>query len=144
MFRTVPRALLPGFAALALNACSPDGVAGPPDTVLLTQASPTKVVMQALFEGRVDRDEQGCLRLDSQDRHTVVWPFGFTLVRRDGGLYVRDAFRRDIGRIGGPFRFGGGEVPTVEGADLPAGKRELAESRCPGRYWVVGATNLKQ
>lgn len=139
-------------ALLALAAgCSPTGGADPrlneaddpAGTLFLTQASPAGAVMEALFEGRVIRDEQGCLRLETGggERHTVVWPHGFTLRSRAGALYVHDAEGREIGRVGGPFRFGGGEVPSAEWLDLSAEQRAQAQTRCPGRYWVVGDTD---
>jgi hypothetical protein len=152
MFRAARDAALLGLVALAA-ACTagtgedPDlNVAEDPSrTVFLTQATPPEVVMEALFEGRVYRDEQGCLRLESlgNERHTAVWPYGFTLESRDGKLYVKDAQGRSIGQVGGQFRLGGGEVPGAESADLTEEKRALARSRCPGRYWVVGDTDLR-
>lgn len=136
------------LAILAAGACSTEEgpLVGTPDgeTLFLTAAAPQPIHMQALYEGRVQRDEQGCLRLETQDRHVVVWPFGFELENRGGATYVEDPARRAIGRIGGSFRFGGGEVPSVEAADLSPDSRALAQSRCPGRYWIVGGTNLRQ
>ncbi|MGH7539896.1 MAG: hypothetical protein ACRELC_02750 [Gemmatimonadota bacterium] len=103
------------------------------------QGVPATVVMEALFVGRVIRDPAGCLRLETPDQHTVVWPFGFRLVPADGGLAVRDADGQAVGRIGGDFRLGDGEVPFLhEGLALPEAERRAAETRCPGRYWIVG------
>lgn len=151
MLHTARGAALLGLVALA-PACTTgtgdgpnlDAAEDPSRTVFLTQATPPGAVMEALFEGRVYRDEQGCLRLEMQgnERHTAVWPYGFALESRDGELYVKDAQGRSIGQVGGQFRFGGGEVPGAESLDVSEEKRALARSRCPGRYWVVGETNL--
>ena len=98
-----------------------------------------RVVMDALYQGSVvERD--GCLRLgDEPDGHTVVWPPGFSLVRRVGGHEVRNEAGRAIGQVGGFFRLGGGEVPTLwEDGPVDDQTRTAALDRCPGRYWLVG------
>jgi hypothetical protein len=137
------------MAALALAACSPGEAGGPalaggenPDAaVFLRQNEPAQNVMDALFQGRVLRDAQGCLRLEGAQPATVIWPYGFTLENRPGGLHVRDAAGRALGRIGGSFRFGGGFVPSDDYAGLSDADRALAGSRCPGEYWIVGETD---
>lgn len=108
------------------------------DIMFLTAAQPARESMQALFEGRVVVDPAGCIRLDSPDPATVIWPHGFRLAVQRGQLLVRDGTGREIGRIGGAFRFGGGEVPTLS-ASILAGHAAVA-ARCPGRYWIVGET----
>jgi len=131
--------------ALAMAACSPSddpaslGAFEDGGLLFLAQTEPATVVMEALWDGVVERDERGCLRLATEDRHTVIWPFGFTLGVRSDGPYVRDERGRDIGRLGGSFRFGGGEVPELHGGiPLHPTARAAAVSRCPGRYWIVG------
>jgi hypothetical protein len=107
--------------------------------VFLTQRVTPPVVMEALFEGRVIADAQGCIRLDSVDDATVVWPAGFRLVRDGTRLEIRAADDRTVGRLGGEFRLGGGEVAELHaGLGLSAADKELATSRCPGRFWIVG------
>lgn len=144
--RSSPVALA-ALLVLAATACSP-GSEGPSgllgstlldDVLFLTQQEEQTVVMDALFEGRVTLDDAGCLRLGSSARHTVIWPKGFTLVGDGGGLAVEDAGGRVVGRVGGDFRLGGGEVPFLhDGIDLAPEAVEEAEARCPGRYWIVG------
>jgi hypothetical protein len=78
----------------------------------------------------------GCLRLDTPDTHTVIWPKGFDL---GADLRVRDDRGAVVGRIGGAFRLGGGEVPSLhDGIPLSEADRVRAGSRCPGRFWIVG------
>lgn len=108
------------------------------NVLFLTAAQPATVSMQALFEGRVVVDQAGCIRLDSPDPATVIWPHGFRLAVRDGQLLVRDSAGREIGSIGGAFRFGGGEVPELS-ASIVADHAAVT-ARCPGRYWIVGET----
>jgi hypothetical protein len=107
--------------------------------VFLTQSVVPDVVMDALFEGRVVADESGCLRLDSVDDATVVWPAGYRLVRDGTRLEVRAPDGRTVGRLGGEFRLGGGEVNELHsGLQISAASRQRALDRCPGRFWIVG------
>lgn len=121
-------------AAFLLAAC--DGAitnleirGGSGEVLFLTQGAPATFVMDALFEGRVVVDDAGCVRLDGPDPATVVWPYRFTLE----GNTVHAADGRIVGRLGGSFRLGGGEVPTLAGGDW-----QSALDRCPGRFWIVG------
>lgn len=144
-----PAASTACIALLALAACSASERGGPtltgnenPDAaVFLRQREPARDVMEALYQGRILRDDQGCLRLEGAEPATVIWPYGFTLESRPGGLYVRDAEGRELGRIGGSFRFGGGFVPSHDYAGLSDADRALADTRCPGEYWIVGETD---
>jgi hypothetical protein len=96
--------------------------------------------MEALFDGKVSPDPAGCLRLQSDDGSTVVWPYGATLERSGGELRIRDRGGKEIGRIGGAFRFGGGHVPTLhEGIKLKDAERARALEKCPGDFWIVGS-----
>jgi hypothetical protein len=106
--------------------------------VFVTQSVVADEVMQALFEGRVVKDNAGCLRLDGPDPATVVWPKGFTMTGSGGALVVRDAAGRRIAPIGGTFRLGGGEVQSLEGMPVSTADRQRAATQCPGRYWIVG------
>ena len=107
--------------------------------VFLVQEVTPLVVMEALFEGRVRADARGCIRLESADDATVVWPAGFRLVREGTHLEIRDVNDRRVGRLGGRFRLGGGEVAELhDGLGLDRALRQLAANRCPGRFWIVG------
>lgn len=141
------------LALAVLAACSSPDVQGPgdaprplagadADVAFLNQSTDPPVVMTALFEGRSDRDGSGCLRLDLPGEHTVIWPAGFTLAQAaDGVSRVLDAEGVEIGRIGGRFRLGGGEVAALhEGVPVTEADRRTARERCPGRYWTVGET----
>src|SRR5688572_6031590 len=110
------------------------------DVIFLARSQAATAEMEALFTGRVAVDDVGCLRLDTDDRHTVVWPSGFTLrVEDDGTAYVISADGRRVGGIGGYFELGGGEVPALhEDVSLSPADRAAALSACPGRYWIVG------
>jgi hypothetical protein len=94
--------------------------------------------MDALFQGHVVRDDQGCLRLQGAQPATVIWPLGSTLESRDGTRYVKDGAGRELARIGAATSLGGGYVPSHEYANLSARDRSLAQTRCPGEYWLAG------
>ncbi len=141
----------PAFLALLLSglACS-DGLAPWPSALLsdleggpvfLVQSQPATVVMEALFDGRVRADDDGCLRLDleSPDGATIVWPFGATLEPRGGTYRVRDVNGRVVGVVDDRFRFGGGFVAHLhDGIPMNEDTRARADERCPGAFWIVG------
>jgi len=113
----------------------------PDATVFLTQNTPAQDVMEALYVGKVNRDPQGCLRVEGEGGALVIWPYGFRLEARDGNLYVKDADGREVGRIGGDFRMGGGYVPAIGHLALSDTDRARAVT-CPSNsYWIVGDTN---
>jgi len=139
-----PRRAEIAFVAVLLGACSSSD-ADPFDAVHFQQLTGVifvaqnvvpVAVMEALFEGRVIPDAAGCLRFDSPDPATVVWPKGFSISESAGMMIVRNDAGRQIGRIGGTFRLGGGEVSSVQ--QVSAEDRERLETSCPGRYWIVG------
>ena len=126
--------------AALLAACDSDPEAAP-DLLFLVKkpVEGERIVMDALYEGSVVESE-GCLRFgDEPERHTVVWPPGFSLTNVDGSYVVLDERGRTVGQIGRFFRFGGGEVETLwEDGPVAETARVEALRRCPGRYWIVG------
>lgn len=137
------------YAVAACAALAAAGCASPvaTDARLNSGDDPSAVVFlvqvnagnhtDALYEGRVTRDEAGCLRLETTDRHTVLWPAGAKFYTRDGEFHVTDAAGREVGTIGGTFGLGGGETAEPGTDLLSADDHRLAVERCPGRYWVV-------
>ncbi|MDH3223344.1 MAG: hypothetical protein OEO23_06480 [Gemmatimonadota bacterium] len=128
--------------ALVLAGCpGPTSVELGPDApiLFLTQLEAQSTVLQALYQGRVNLDQQGCLRLEgTADRHTVIWPHGFGLARDKVSVIVQDPDGREKVRVGENTRFGGGEVVDLPTGLLSAGMAAAARERCPGRYWIVG------
>ena len=145
MRRTLLSAGTPILACFALAACDPAAgtrprttLDDPPGVVFLAEETAANAYMDALFQGGVTLDTQGCLRLDTSERHTVVWPHGYTLEASSGAFRVKDEQGRLVGTIGGSFRFGGGEVPSLASVvNLSASARAQAEANCPGRYWLA-------
>lgn len=149
----MPRSVIIGtamaaVAALATSSCCGNDCSNPSDasdeatTIFLAQNVAPDAVMEALFQGRIARDAQGCLRTTDAESATVIWPYGSRLEARADGPHVVDAAGRDLGPVGGNFRFGGGFVPGVAHVSLSDADRTLAETRCPGTYFVVGDTDL--
>jgi hypothetical protein len=145
-----PGAPLALLAALALPACSQgDGTGSalntgenPDATVFLAQKSPPQGVMEALYTGTVNRDAQGCLRVDGEGGAVVIWPYGFRLASRAGALHVENAEGRSIGQIGGEFRMGGGFVPASHADALLSATDRARAAACPSEsYWIVGETD---
>lgn len=128
--------------ALALPGCSGEGLLNSGDdqqAVFLVHKTPHANAMDALYEGSVDLDPQGCLRVESSGGVTVViWPYGFNLRTRSGGLYVENADGRTVGQIGGDFRMGGGQV-DAEHVDtyLSQADRTRAEVCHADKYWIA-------
>jgi len=134
------------IVALSLGGCAdPAAVDTGPDEPLLflVQRTRPNTAMEALYQGPVEVDQQGCFRLALEpDRHTVVWPFGSRLVRDQASLIVLDEDGDRLGRVGENLRLGGGEVPGVPDARvLTEEMRAAAAERCPGRFWIVGTVS---
>ncbi|HUG41028.1 MAG TPA: hypothetical protein VMM12_11105 [Longimicrobiales bacterium] len=144
--------VLLALGALAAGACSSVTGIAPQDTVaadniearigagvvFLTMTFTPDASMDALFEGPVTADENGCLRLVSADLHTVVWPHGHSFEQVGGTIRILDASGDLVGRVGETFRLPGGEVESLhDGLGFTQADRDLAESHCPGRYWIV-------
>lgn len=145
--RAVTRGALLVSVSQVLASCSAQSSPGPlaleisslDEVVFLAQNEEPTVTMEALFDGPVVADQRGCLRLATADQHTVVWPKGFAVERRDGELRVLSATGREVGRVGGAFRLGGGEVSYLHGGvPMAPADRERANESCPGRFWIVG------
>ena len=127
---------------VGIGACEPSPVdAGPDDALLfLVQEVRPATQMEALYQGRVDVDQEGCFRLsDDPDRHTVVWPFGHTLGRDQASLVFLDGTGREVGRVGHLLRLSGGEVTDLGATGLVSPALvAAATARCPGRFWLTG------
>lgn len=109
-----------------------------PEVVFLRMRTNPTVTMDALFVGAVVVDDNGCLRLDSPDRHTVVWPRGYDFTTAGGTIRILDAQGDVVGRVGESFRLGGGEVTSLrDEMGFTAADRALAATHCPGRYWIA-------
>lgn len=136
-------AVLALAAPLALGACadlSTVDVYRTPGPVFVVQETSPNATMDALYQGTVIID-QDCVRLNA-DRHTVVWPMGFSLQHEADAYQVLDADGQVVGELGAStFYLAGGEVPELhDGVGLSPASQEQATRSCPGRFWIVAGT----
>lgn len=111
------------------TATGPDG-----ETIYLPRQAPTGVGMDALIQGTLRLDENGCLRLEAGDEAIlVVWPYDFSLRVEGDTVEVLNGAGEVVGRVDQDLSMGGGNAPTVEIPDLPS-------DLCPGPYWITGDT----
>lgn len=110
------------------------------DIKILTQSVVPAESMEALYQGIVFADSQGCIRLESEAYDvTVVWPKDFRAATISEGTAVLNAAGEVVVLLGESVALGGGEVEVLhEELGFTAADRTLAESRCPGRFWIVG------
>lgn len=114
------------------------------ELLFLTMRTTPEVHMEALFEGAVVGDAAGCLRLDSPDDATVVWPRGWGFEQRDGTIVILNANGELVARIGEGLRLGGGEVETLPAVlGFTQADRDLAERHCPGKYWIASHVTIE-
>lgn len=109
------------------------------DVAVFTQNVVPEATMEALYEGVVNVDGAGCLRLATPEAHTVIWPVGYGVRSEGPDRVVHDDQGNPAGTIGEAFSLPGGEVTELSDAlGFTEDDRALADSRCPGRYWIAG------
>ena len=127
----------------SLPGCSPSPVDTGPDAeiLFLVPFQAPSSSMEALYQGRVQLDQEGCMRLsDDPAGHTVVWPFGSRLARDQASLVVLDSRGVEVGRVGHLLALSGGETHDIAGSGvLSGGLLGAALERCPGPFWISGA-----
>lgn len=91
--------------------------------------------------------EDGCIRMGvRKDSSVVVWPYGFSLRRRDGEILILNTKRKVEARAGDEVRIGGGQITQDEAGRTPeAARRNFGEARqeagvpdqCRGPLWAA-------
>ena len=106
-------------------------------TIYFPRQAPAVAGMDALLEGSLVLDENGCLRVQHEsvpvdDAPIVIWHYDFSLEINGESITVLNGDGEPVGRVGEWTRLGGGE-----------GGRTLAEPEmpadCPGPYWILGS-----
>jgi hypothetical protein len=87
---------------------------------------------QALLEGTLTADDDGCVHAKtSGDLVALVWPRGYTVAGDPGSFEIRNAQGDVVARSGSPLSMGGGVTDTVNEA--------WGDADCAtGALWVVG------
>lgn len=98
--------------------------------VYFPKQAPVNVYMQALLEGTLVLDANGCLRVDGGPGFMplVLWHYDFEARILEDSVEVLNGAGQVVARTGEPVRMGGG-------AAVFPGLPSLA---CPGPYWVLG------
>ena len=109
----------------------PDG-----QTITFLRQAPAVAGMDALLEGTLVLDDNGCLRVQHEnlpldEAPVVIWHYDFTLSVTDDEILVQNGTGEPVGRVGEWMRLGGGESRTIVEPELPAA--------CPGPYWILGS-----
>lgn len=93
--------------------------------------------MDSLMEGRLELDDNGCLRVDN---YLIIWPYGFSLRTEGEDIQVIDEKGQVFAHVGDVIKIGGGEIPLEEAREFI--EKSIVEQPlpddCQGPYWIVG------
>jgi len=97
--------------------------------------------MDSLLEGRLELDDNGCLRVnDNFSNYLIIWPYGFSLRTEGEEIQIIDEKGQIFARVGDVIKIGGGEIPGEEARELI--EESIVEQPlpddCQGPYWVTG------
>lgn len=122
------------FAALCcLGACAPATVEADLP-VLIASNVRSDASLQALAQGRLHLDPQGCLRI-GEDGPFVIWPFGSRISRAaDGRVQVIDGASGNAVRLGEDFAVAGAGVDLLP----PQLTHPIPPPCAQGRFWLAG------
>ena len=106
-------------------------------TIIFPRQAPAVAGMDALLEGTLILDENGCLRVQHEsmspaEAPVIIWHYDFSLAINGEEIVVLNGDGEPVGRVGEWTRMGGGESGTVVEPEMP--------EACPGPYWILGST----
>lgn len=103
------------------------------EMIYFPRQAPTNVYMDALLEGTLILDPDGCLRIagDSGDPILILWHHNFSLNFVEETIEVLNGDGQVVARVGEPVRMGGGETSASTVPGLPGGV-------CEGPFWALG------
>lgn len=120
------------------NAGGLDEYSGPNRQVIyFPRQAPAVAGMDALLEGTLILDDNGCLRVQHEtvsqnEAPVIIWHYDFSLEFAGETITVLNGNGEPVGRVGEWTRMGGGESRTVTEPEMP--------EACPGPYWILGST----
>lgn len=107
-------------------------------TIYFPRQAPAVAGMDALLEGTLILDDNGCLRVQYEsvslaEAPVVIWHYDFSLAVEGETITVLNGAGEPVGRVGEWTRMGGGGGgPTLAAPEMP--------EACPGPYWILGST----
>ncbi len=104
-------------------------------TIYFPKQAPAAAYMEALLEGILILDDNGCLRVQHEsmslaEAPVIIWHYDFSLDINDEEIIVLNGDEEPVGRVGEWTRMGGGETRSIDEPEIPEG--------CPGPYWILG------
>lgn len=107
-------------------------------TIYFPRQAPAVAGMDALLEGTLVLDDNGCLRVKYEnvslaEAPIVIWHYDFALTVDGETITVLNGEGEPVGRVGEWTRLGGG------GGGSTLAAPEMPEA-CPGPYWILGST----
>ena len=101
---------------------------------LATQQSEATVFMEARLAGVLEKDKNGCLRVNGD---LIIWPYGSTL--KDNLIYDKNG--NPIAEIGESIVLGGGGMSSDENSeeDIKRISEQLPNPQCRDPYFFVGS-----
>ena len=104
-------------------------------TLFFPRQAPAVGGMDALLEGTLFLDDNGCLRVQQEstlnEALVVIWHYDFSLEITGEEIAVLNGDGETVGRVGEWTRMGGGESGAIVEPEMPAA--------CPGPYWILGS-----
>jgi hypothetical protein len=99
--------------------------------------------MTAELEGRLEMDDNGCLRVKYfDDNYLLIWPHGFSMRTEGEEIQVIDSNGQVVACVGDKIYIGGGETPGEKAREFI--EESIVEQPlpddCTGPYWIVGGT----
>ncbi|WP_420642207.1 hypothetical protein [Candidatus Leptofilum sp.] len=120
----------------ASNSGGLDEYSGPEGQIIyFPRQAPAVAGMDALLEGTLVLDDNGCLRVQHEsvsltEAPIVIWHYDFSLEISEEAITVLNGEGEPVGRVGEWTRMGGGESNAIAEPEMP--------EACSGPYWILG------
>jgi hypothetical protein len=103
-------------------------------TIYFPRQAPSGMHMEALAQGDLILDDNGCLRLleaGESNGPLLLWPFDTSIHVNGDVIYVVNEAGERVAEVNQPMRMGGGFSSQAELPGLPI-------EGCPGPYFIIG------
>ncbi len=96
------------------------------------QEEKADIVLQALLQGTLTRDDNGYLRVYTD---LIIWPYGYSCAEENGQTWIIDDEGTKIFKVGDFVKIGGGELSKRQ---IEGRIGQLLPTDCEGPYWLTG------